>query len=103
MSHNVSKPSASAPVAEGVEIEQVIRALSAAAGPGVIQSAMVAAGLFDPQLSGVVLDPSEPGGGYLAEMELAQGVTYLVLGVGKGVGNTEAGIRVVQLNEGVAD
>lgn len=97
MSYNGNKPSASAPAAEGVDIQQVIRALIDAAGPGVIKSAFVAAGLFDPQLSGVVFDPTEPGGGYLAEQELAQGATYIVLGVGKGVGNQEPGIAVVPI------
>ena len=95
MSYNESKPSASAPVSEGVDIQEVIRAIIDAAGPGVIKSAMIAAGLFDPQLSGVVLDPTEPEGGYLVEQELAQGVTYVLLGVGKGVGNQEPGISTV--------
>ena len=37
-----------------------------------------------------------PGGGYIAEQELAPGVAYIVLGVGKlGVGKLPAGIRVV--------
>lgn len=95
MSYNASKPSASAPVSEAVDLRQMIRALSDAAGPGVIKSALIAAELLDPQLSGVVIDPEEPGGGYLAEQELAAGVTYIVLGVGKGVGNQVAGISVV--------
>ena len=95
MSYNGNKPSASAPVVEGVDIQQVLHAMIAAAGPGVVKSAFVAAGLFDPQLSGVVLDPTEPGGGYLAEQELAQGAIYIVLGVGKGVGNQEPGIHVI--------
>ncbi len=86
MSHNVSKPSVSAPAAEGVDVEQLARALIATAGPGVVTSAIAISGLFDPQLSGVVIDPDEPGGGYLVERELAQGVTYILLGVGKGVG-----------------
>ncbi len=97
MSYNGNKPSASAPAAEGVDIQRVIAAMIAAAGSGVVKSAFVAAGLFDPQLSGVVLDHTEPGGGYLVEQELAQEVTYIVMGVGKGVGNQEAGITVVPI------
>lgn len=95
MSYNASKQNASAPVAEGVDIQEVIRAIIDAAGPGVIKSAMIAAGLLDPQLSGVVLDLAEPGGGYLVERELVPGATYIVLGVGKGVGNQEPGISTV--------
>ena len=95
MSYSENKPSASAPIVEGVDIEQLIRALVDAAGPGVVQSAMIAAGLLDPQISGVVLDPTEPGGGYLVETELAQEVTYIVLGVGKGVGSCAPGISVI--------
>lgn len=95
MSYNASKQNVSAPVAEGVDIQEVIRAIVAAAGQGVIKSTLIAAGLFDLQLSGIVLDPTEPGGGYLVEQELAQGVTYLVLGVGKRVAIQEPGIRVI--------
>lgn len=95
MSYNANKLSASAPVVEGVDIKALLYAIIEAAGPGVIKSALIATGLYDPQLSGVVLDQAEPGGGYLVEQELAQGVTYIVLGVGKGVGNQEAGIFVI--------
>lgn len=97
MSHNVKQPNVSAPVAEAAMLdpESMIRAIVAAVGPGVVKSALIAGGLFDPQLSGVVIDTSEPGGGYVVEQELAQGVTYIVLGVG--VGNQEPGITVVKV------
>ncbi len=94
MSHNANRPSASAPVAEGVDTQQVIRVIAAAVPHGVIKSDMVASGLLDLSISGVVLDPSEPGGGYLAEQELAPGATYIILGVGKGVG-IEPGIILI--------
>lgn len=94
MSHNASKQNASAPTAEGVDAQQVIRVIAASVPPGVIKSVMVASGLLDVSISGVVLDPSEPGGGYLAEQELAPGATYIILGVGKGVG-IEPGITLV--------
>ncbi len=97
MSYNENKPNASAPVAEGVDIQEVIRAIIDAAGPGVIKSAMIVAGLLDPQLSGVVLDSTEPGGGYLVERELVPGATYVLLGVGMGVGNQEPGISTVAI------
>lgn len=100
MSYNASKPNVSAPVAEDVDLREVVHAIIDAAGPGVIKSVVIAAGLFDPQLSGVVLDPTEPGGGYLVEHELAQGITYIVLGVGKGAGSQEPGIFIVPANNG---
>lgn len=96
MSTNATSPSASAPGADTdtADLEGVVRAILAAA-PGVVQSIMVVADVLDGNISGVVLDPTEPGGGYISEQELAPGVTYIVLGVGKlGVGNHPAGIRV---------
>ena len=59
---------------------------------------MVVRDVLDGSISGVVLDPTEPGGGYIDEQELAPSVVYLILGVGKlGVGKFPAGIRVVPL------
>lgn len=96
MSTSASKPSASASAVTDppADLEGVVRAVTAAV-PGVVQSVMVVADVLDGNISGVVLDPEEPGGGYIAEQELAPGVVYLVLGVGKlGVGNVPAGVRV---------
>lgn len=94
MSHNASKLSASAPAVEGVDTNELIRAIAAAVPHGIIKSVMVASGLLDLSISGVVLDSSEPGGGYLAEQELAPGATYIILGVGRGVG-IEPGIILI--------
>lgn len=82
MSSNESKLSASAPsaVAEPMGIVGVVRTIHEAL-PGVVQSVIVVANVFDGLISGVVLDPSEPGGGYVSEQELAQGAVYLVLAV----------------------
>lgn len=96
MSTSVTRPSASAPPAADApaDLEGVVKAIAAAV-PGVVQSVMVVADVLDGNVSGVVLDPEEPGGGYVDEQELAPGVVYLILGVGKrGVGKTPAGVRV---------
>lgn len=94
MSTNVTLPSASAPAAEH-DLQEVVQTIAAAV-PGVVQSIMVVADVLDGNVSGVVLDPDEPGGGYVSEQELAPGVVYLILGVGKlGVGKLPAGIRVM--------
>ena len=97
MSSNENEQSVSALVADDTaDIQQLIHVIAAAAGLGVVKSAMIATDLYDPQLSGVVFDANEPGGGYVASQELAQGVTYLLLGVGKlGVGKLPPGITVV--------
>ena len=97
MSLSVNKPSASVPAETAAELAGVVRAIAAAA-PGVVQSVMVVANVHDAAIDGVVLDPDEPGGGYVSYQELVAGVVYLVLGVGTlGVGNVPAGIHV--LNE----
>ena len=68
------------------DLAGVLQAIATAV-PGVVASIMVINDVLDGNISGVVLDPDEPGGGYVAEQELAPGVVYLVLGVGKlGVG-----------------
>jgi len=61
--------------------------------PGVVTSVMVAARVVDGRISGVVLDPSEKGGGYISEQELASRATYLILGVG--VESDVAGVVVL--------
>ncbi len=97
MSTSANKPEPSAPAAVEAEHELlgVVRAMSAAA-PGVVQSIILVTDVLDGQVSGVVLDATEPGGGYVAEQELAPGVAYIVLGVGKlGVGKLPPGIRVL--------
>jgi hypothetical protein len=61
---------------------------------------MLITDVLDGQISGVVLDPTEPGGGYVTEQELAPAATYVVLGVGKlGVGKLPAGIRVIDIDQ----
>ena len=96
MSTSATSPNASAPAADR-DLAGVVQAIAAAI-PGVVQSIMVVIDVLDGNVSGVVLDADEPGGGYVAEQELAQGVTYILLGVGKlGVGKFPAGIRVVPL------
>lgn len=96
MSSNANEPNVSAPVAdEATDLQKLIHAIAAAAGPGIIKSAMIANDLYDPQISGVVFDADEPGGGYVAAQELAQGTTYILLGVGKlGVGKLPPGITI---------
>lgn len=94
MSTNATLPSASAPAAEH-DLHGVVQVIAAAL-PGVVQSVMAVADVLDGNVSGVVLDPDEPGGGYVSEQELAPGVVYLILGVGKlGVGKLPAGIRIL--------
>lgn len=101
MSSNANEPNVSAPVADdAADLQELIHTIAAAAGPNVVKSAMIATDLYDPQISGVVFDADEPGGGYVAAQELAQGVTYIVLGVGKlGVGKQPAGIRIITAEE----
>ena len=101
MSTSANKPEPSAPAAAEAEsgVLGVVRAMCAAA-PGVVQSIMLIHDVLDGQVSGVVLDPSEPGGGYISEQELAPDVTYIVLGVGKlGVGKLSPGIRIIPAEE----
>lgn len=93
MSTNATLPSASAPAAEH-DLQEVVQTIAAAV-PGVVQSLMIVADVLDGSISGVVLDLMEPGGGYVSEQELAPGVVYLVLGVGKvGVDSQPAGVHV---------
>lgn len=98
MSTNATSPSASAPdtdTAAVPDLEGVVRAILAAA-PGVVQSIMVVRDVLDGSISGVVLDPAEPGGGYVDEQELAPGVVYLILGVGKvDAGTLPDGVHIV--------
>lgn len=97
MSTNATLPSASVPAAEH-DLQAVVQTIAAAL-PGVVQSVMVVADVLDGNVSGVVLDPDEPGGGYVSEQELAPGVVYLILGVGKlGVG-MPPGIHVIATEE----
>lgn len=101
MSTNANALNPSAPEVAGIDggLLGVVDVLRTAA-PGVVKSIMIVADVLDGVVSGVVLDDAEPGGGYVAEQELAQGVTYLILGVGKlGVGNMPAGIHVVEVKE----
>jgi len=81
--------------AADLDLEDVVRAIAGAV-PGVAVTVMLAVDLLAPAISGVVEDPDEPAGGYLDEQELAKGVTYIILGVGKlGVGKLPAGIHIV--------
>lgn len=101
MSTIAKEPEPSVPAAAEADNDLlgVVRALCAAA-PGVVQSIMLITDVIDGQVSGVVLDPSEPGGGYIAEQELAPAATYILLGVGKlGVGKLTSGIRVMTTEE----
>jgi len=50
--------------------------------PGVVTSMMAIGQVVDGLISGVVLDPTEKGGGYISEQELAARATYLLIGVG---------------------
>lgn len=98
MSTNANSPNTSAPAAER-DLAGVVQTITAAV-PGVVQSVMVIANVLDANVSGVVLDLDEPGGGYVSEQELAPGVVYLILGVGKlGVGKLPAGIHVMAIED----
>ena len=83
MSTNESEPSVSAAaVAEArPDLPGVVKILRDAL-PGVVTSVMVVANVLDGLISGVVLDESEKGGGYISEQELAARATYLVIGLG---------------------
>lgn len=98
MSTSATSPNASAPAidqADTADLQGVVQAITAAV-PGVVQSLMVIVNVHDGNVSGVVLDPDEPGGGYVAEQELAPGVAYLVVGVGRlGVANHPAGVHIL--------
>jgi len=98
MSTSATSPSASAPatdIAAVPDLAGVVRAILATA-PGVVQSIMVVRDVLDGNISGVVLDPAEPGGGYVDEQELAPNTTYLVLGVGSiDADQLPAGISIV--------
>ena len=98
MSTNATSPNVSAPAVDH-DLAGVLQAIATAV-PGVVASIMVINDVLDGNISGVVLDPDEPGGGYVAEQELAPGVVYLVLGVGKlGVGKLGVGIHVMEMGQ----
>lgn len=96
MSTTESEPSPSA-TADKFDLAGVVKAIREAL-PGVVTSAMLVANVLDGLISGVVLDATEKGGGYISEQELAARATYLVLGLG--VDSDAAGVIVLDDWEG---
>lgn len=95
MSINGKQPSVSVP-ALAVDLDSILTSIKAAL-PGVVQSVIVvSAGVVDGEVSGVVLDDTEPGGGYISSQELATGCTYILLGVGN-VPTPDPGVGLVTL------
>lgn len=60
---------------------EAAKALVSALPSGMVHSVMLAANLTGGTVGGVVLDAEEAEGGYISEWDLADGATYLVLGV----------------------
>jgi hypothetical protein len=73
--------------------EDVIEAIRAALGD-VCRVVMVVSGVVDGEVSGVVMGDA-PDDDYIAAQELAAGVVYLVIGVGKMPTTQPAGVVVL--------
>ena len=75
---------ANAPAPQGVKIptaEDVIETVRAALGP-LCRVVMVVSGVVDGEVSGVVIGDTQDDD-YISSQELAAGVVYIVVGVGK--------------------
>ena len=85
-----------APALPGASIattEDAIEAIRAALGD-VCRVVMVVSGVVDGEVSGVVMGDT-PDDDYIAAQELAAGVVYLVIGVGKMPTTQPAGVVVL--------
>lgn len=70
------------PAAAIATAEEAIAAVRAALGPA-CRAVMVVSGVVDGEVSGVVIPDDNPKNDYIAGQELADGVVYLVIGLGK--------------------
>lgn len=86
-----------APAQHGANIattEDAIKTIRAALGE-TCRVLMVVSGVVDGEVSGVVIPDDDPDNDYIAAQELADGVVYLVVGVGKLPTEQAAGVVIV--------
>lgn len=82
------------PASEIASVEAAVEIIRAVLGD-LCRVVMVASGVVDGEISGVVLGEDEADGDYISSQELADGSAYIVIGLGKLPTEQEPGVVIL--------